>query len=1201
MAALRLLGIWGPLPAKEQSKTVAFPTGWAAWSHKRKHGSGLWLLPRTLLKGEGGGSSRGLAKSSQLYLMDVPTTPMTELALRNRNIPDNLPGQHEEALLAQNHSNTSPVQRSKTKRTQDDRLVHPDDLGLTVLYQPPVDATGQRNADLDIIAVHGLGAHPNHAWVDKTTTPEVNWIKDDNMLPSIVPNSRIIGYGYDSKWFGERAVKSGIQEMAKNLLFALKSDPERKKHPVRPIVFICHCLGGLIVEKAIVLARSEKETYPKMYRACRGLVLMGTPHQGTGQFTSQELINRLKDSSIPVVLSTAAILKSDDQTLDDLVEGFTNLISSKKVRDHLMVFCFYEQISAEASKVLKHAHAKEGQKEVNKKIEIETIVDKHSAILQGYGSLGLQLDHFELNKFSGPNSFFYKQVVDKIEDMVEAALKPLDDKNQISTVQGTARQPATTQRLSRSMPPYEKDPHFQGRAPILKRLVDKLEHPDRKHRVVLHGPHGIGKTHLAIHYAHGFGERVHNAQIFWITTRTFEEFERAYIRLGKDLNVPGIRDSEQDKLALITSYLSEDDNIGSWLMVLDGADCLENSEAKQILDSLPSNDQGAVLITTSSRKIAVKLQERTEDTFLLPPFWDEDIFGLVRKTLSPARISDAEICTLREISQGLPLAIAQGITYITHYPEIRVLNYLKSLSSRSDKNPTSGALATSQHCYEHLHNVAPDVADLARVASEFNFQAISRDLLKLYYNKFDDFRELMSGLAMITVTTDGTRVSMSPLVRASIKAMQPPRESEDDRISIVLSDKYPAIDLSKKSVISRKCADFLPYAESLLQSESPPKTNDGKESQATLLFKVAKYHAQVKHFKRAIDQLKAAVKLHQEIFESWQSANNSKKMGEARKRVEEVQQVLKTVEKRAGKIPEDISSPTAASITAREAPLSAPPSKINECVKKVHLANKSHGLKKNEDDITSYLRELKEENKGDGYEAIGAQDALATAYEKQGRYTEATATHQKVQNWCLNLNSADEVQKARHIYKVAQSVDHSGKPAEAEDRYKEVLRASEQCLGSGNPEVSRITCSLAVLCGTQGRKQEAELLFTETLRTQRLNLGPGHPDTVLTWNNYAIFKQGAGVDEENLKVSEAVLHQLFRFQVKSLGFDNADTLRTGSNLAVNLHLSHKYKLAYSLCREILSKQIALLGEGHPDVQTTKAAKARTREALARLV
>jgi hypothetical protein len=42
------------------------------------------------------------------------------------------------------------------------------------------------------------------------------------------------------------------------------------------------------------------------------------------------------------------------------------------------------------------------------------------------------------------------------------------------------------------MPPYEKDPNFQGRAFFLERMAHKLEHPDRKHRVVLNGPRGIG-------------------------------------------------------------------------------------------------------------------------------------------------------------------------------------------------------------------------------------------------------------------------------------------------------------------------------------------------------------------------------------------------------------------------------------------------------------------------------------------------------------------------------------------------------------------------------------------------------------------------------------------------------------------------------------------------------------------------------------
>lgn len=58
---------------------------------------------------------------------------------------------------------------------------------------------------LSIVAVHGLGASPDWAWIRKVKNndePEVlvNWLADGNMLPVKLPNSRIMAFNYESKW-----------------------------------------------------------------------------------------------------------------------------------------------------------------------------------------------------------------------------------------------------------------------------------------------------------------------------------------------------------------------------------------------------------------------------------------------------------------------------------------------------------------------------------------------------------------------------------------------------------------------------------------------------------------------------------------------------------------------------------------------------------------------------------------------------------------------------------------------------------------------------------------------------------------------------------------------------------------------------------------------------------------------------------------
>jgi len=81
-------------------------------------------------------------------------------------------------------------------------------------------------------------------------------------------------------------------------------------------------------------------------------VLLGSPHRGTGDFTSQALVLRIINAEIPVELSIVDVLKPKNETLIDLFDEFTNLIADDKIRVHLRVFCFFEQKPTTASDVL---------------------------------------------------------------------------------------------------------------------------------------------------------------------------------------------------------------------------------------------------------------------------------------------------------------------------------------------------------------------------------------------------------------------------------------------------------------------------------------------------------------------------------------------------------------------------------------------------------------------------------------------------------------------------------------------------------------------------------------------------------------------------------------------------------------------------------------------------------------------------------
>ena len=101
-----------------------------------------------------------------------------------------------------------------------------DDIGLKILRDAPADAI----EPVDIVAVHGIGAHPDETWSKNVGTADnprwVNWLVDESMLPAVAPQARIMRYGYQSQWFGKGAMRQKASIVAQRLLLTLRRKRE---------------------------------------------------------------------------------------------------------------------------------------------------------------------------------------------------------------------------------------------------------------------------------------------------------------------------------------------------------------------------------------------------------------------------------------------------------------------------------------------------------------------------------------------------------------------------------------------------------------------------------------------------------------------------------------------------------------------------------------------------------------------------------------------------------------------------------------------------------------------------------------------------------------------------------------------------------------------------------------------------------------
>lgn len=101
-----------------------------------------------------------------------------------------------------------------------------------------------------IVIIHGLNGDATKSWTNPDT--DAFWPKD--FLPYDIPEARIMTFGYNANVaFGNTT--ADIVDHAKDLLGSLIDKREEKDERPRPIVFIAHSLGGIVVKQVRMIFR----------------------------------------------------------------------------------------------------------------------------------------------------------------------------------------------------------------------------------------------------------------------------------------------------------------------------------------------------------------------------------------------------------------------------------------------------------------------------------------------------------------------------------------------------------------------------------------------------------------------------------------------------------------------------------------------------------------------------------------------------------------------------------------------------------------------------------------------------------------------------------------------------------------------------------------------------------------------------------
>ncbi|KAF5702758.1 RGT2-Sensor of high external glucose concentration [Fusarium mundagurra] len=252
--------------------------------------------------------------------------------------------------------------------------------GLSVVYEP-----SNNEPVVDIIMVHGLKGHPYKTWrfmpsekAEKASTPSDSgvlkpksskrlvfrnsfktWIKGPpskdcldqgvieplrsvlsdtstakspvfwlaDLLPQLCENARILTFGYDTKvtkYTSGPTNMNSIFSHGKDFLFSLG----RMIVPGRPLIFVAHSLGGILVKEMLALSSTSDTASLKGIVECTAaIIFLGTPHRGSPELSAvaewaRSILDTFHFQTTSAILDTLGLKTTD---LERAHEAFSRL------------------------------------------------------------------------------------------------------------------------------------------------------------------------------------------------------------------------------------------------------------------------------------------------------------------------------------------------------------------------------------------------------------------------------------------------------------------------------------------------------------------------------------------------------------------------------------------------------------------------------------------------------------------------------------------------------------------------------------------------------------------------------------------------------------------------------------------------------------------------------------------------------------
>ncbi|KAI1385261.1 uncharacterized protein F4822DRAFT_432109 [Hypoxylon trugodes] len=596
-----------------------------------------------------------------------------------------------------------------------------DGTGIIELFTPD-------NPDVDICFVHGLGGDriQTWKWADQDSEESNIWPKD--FLPQDAQegriNVRILSYGYKSfaptpEYLTQRTLYRHSQQLLSSLAVV------RKGHIDRPLIFVGHSLGGVVIKSALIFSSQAKQSeLSALSVSATGIIFLGTPHT--------ETISCLDRSMWPSML--AAIIQLNKMENTSLIrhldaQSFTlqaRLEPFKALSDNISIVSYYEGLPSSLGDVIVPIRHPYGDK-----------VDVISA------------DHRNMCKFPNSSHPDYRKVSSEIFRLCREATikaqsnwdrygKRKDQEEASKKLMGDVRSTPETSRSNDFctgvlLPP--RNLKFVGRVKELGFLHDALVQKCPQvctspcATVNLHGGEGIGKTAVALEFA--YANQDFFTSIFWIPATSQRSIERSIVNIESILHrqshesnptmasstltdSPSDADFDEGKqrssISSVMEWFQSPEN-SRWLVILDDLNIEGDPDIARYIPNTTCVHGHCIITSRTPIEWDIVTNRRVN------PLSPDESLSLLKSSTGLSKADERELADLSKSLGYIPLALKNAASFISSTKSTLKEYMRRRQSSISIRQGEAKTLAS-------LKNLSPLSTSIFQVCCVLSLQSV---------------------------------------------------------------------------------------------------------------------------------------------------------------------------------------------------------------------------------------------------------------------------------------------------------------------------------------------------------------------------------------------------------------------------------------------------------------------------------------------